>query len=89
MGVAVTWSVAENPTIWLPRIDAIAMEVIKDAADPRMKWLRLAPRYLRQNLAHERFVRMRKEEGTCFQERLMQGKISVPRTLESRGRFST
>lgn len=44
------WSVDEAPALWLPRLDAIAMERFASERDSAsgiaLRWLRLAPRYL-------------------------------------------
>jgi urocanate hydratase len=44
--VLVSWHVAAAPAQWLPKLDALAMECLKDEAYAERRWLRLAPRYL-------------------------------------------
>lgn len=47
---AVRWRVASAPALWLPKLDAIAIDCLKQNADSNTaaarRWLRLAPRYL-------------------------------------------
>ncbi|HVW78624.1 MAG TPA: hypothetical protein VHB45_13505 [Alloacidobacterium sp.] len=61
---AITWSVSQNAAKWLPLVDAIAMEILKD--NTRVKWLQLAPRYLPKQLSRERYVRMTADEHAKF-----------------------
>jgi hypothetical protein len=42
----VTWTVASAPALWLPRLDAIALDCLKAEDGAARRWLRLAPRYL-------------------------------------------
>lgn len=87
--LVVTWSVSRDAAMWLPRVDAIAADALESASDPRRKWIRLAPRYLRKSLANEHYVRMRSEELLRFadllQERVQSGEISVPVHVSSSG----
>lgn len=44
-----TWRVATAPAIWMPRLDAIALDCLRPDLVPKRaarRWLRLAPRYL-------------------------------------------
>jgi urocanate hydratase len=86
--LVVTWSVSQDAAMWLPRVDAIAMEAVGEA-DLRARWLRLAPRYLRKNLLRERYVRMSAEELARFvgllQQRTQSGEIAVPVRILSDG----
>lgn len=86
---AVTWSVAQDAPLWLPRVDALAAEAIGNLSDARVKWLRLAPRYLQKGLLRERYVRMREDELARFigllQERLQSGEIAVPVSVSRDG----
>jgi hypothetical protein len=74
--------------MWLPRVDAIAVKALENA-DPRVKWIRLAPRYLPKSLSRERYVRMRAEELVRFvellQQRTQSGEIAVPVQVSSDG----
>ncbi|HYK36185.1 hypothetical protein [Alloacidobacterium sp.] len=87
--LVVTWSVSRDAAMWLPRVDAIAMESLENASDARAKWIRLAPRYLQKNLAREHYVRMRSEELLRFadllQTRMQSGEITVPVHVASSG----
>jgi hypothetical protein len=40
------WSVHSSPAIWLPKLDAVAIECLPASAAAQRRWLRLAPRYL-------------------------------------------
>jgi urocanate hydratase len=62
----VSWSIEQEPATWLPRVDAIAIEAFSNASDIRVKWLQVAPRYLRNNLSHQRYVRMTAAESERF-----------------------
>lgn len=87
--LVVTWSVSQDAARWLPRVDAIALDALMSASDPRAKWIRLAPRYLQKSLSRERYVRMRDEELVRFVELLHQrthsGEIAVPVKVSSGG----
>jgi hypothetical protein len=79
----VTWSVEQEPAVWLPRLDALAIEVMGHAAgDNRALWLQRAPRYLRNLVHHERYVRMSAEELERFHG-LIRERISVPVLLRA------
>jgi hypothetical protein len=87
--LVVTWSVSRDAAMWLPRVDVVAMDALESRADPRAKWIRLAPRYLQKNLARERYVRMRPDELARFvdllQQRTQSGEITVPVQVSSGG----
>ena len=48
--VIVAWRVGDAPAQWLPRVDAMALEIVERAGGADLgvarRWLRLAPRYL-------------------------------------------
>jgi Urocanase Rossmann-like domain len=87
--LVVTWSVSQDAAQWLPRVDAIAVDGLENASDPRAKWIRLAPRYLQKSLSRERYVRMRTDELLRFvgllQQRTQSGEIAVPVQVSSGG----
>jgi hypothetical protein len=87
--LVVTWSVSRDAAAWLPRIDDLAIEALGNDADARVKWLRLAPRYLQKSLSREHYARMRAEELARFvgllQARMRSGEISVPVHVSSGG----
>jgi Urocanase Rossmann-like domain len=87
--LVVTWSVSQDAAMWLPRVDAVAVDAIENAGDQRAKWIRLAPRYLQKHLSRERYVRMRAEELLRFvgllQQRTQSGEIAVPVKVSSDG----
>lgn len=45
-GVLVTWRVDKAPALWLPKLDAQAIECAGSESGPTDRWLRLAPRFL-------------------------------------------
>ena len=44
--VLIAWSVPSSPAIWMPKLDAIALDCLHPSAWPQRRWLRLSPRYL-------------------------------------------
>ena len=64
--VEVAWTADNAPALWLPRADAAAAEALASLEDERHRWLRLAPRYLRKELAARRYLRMTPEESDRF-----------------------
>lgn len=87
--LVVTWGASQDATVWLPRMDDIAVNVLEDDSDLRARWIRLAPKYLQKNLSRERYVRMRVGELTHFVELLRQraqsGEIAVPVQISGNG----
>jgi hypothetical protein len=88
--LVVTWSVSRDAAAWLPRVDDLAIEALGNDADARVKWLRLAPRYLQKSLSREHYARMHAEELARFvgllQARMQSGEISVPVYVSSGGK---
>jgi hypothetical protein len=62
----VTWSLDKNFARWLPRLDACAQAVIPADDLPRLRWLRLAPRYLGKLANREHGVALSIEEKIRF-----------------------
>lgn len=62
--VGVHWGVANFPALWLPKVDAVAAEVLGD--ELRCRWLRLAPRYLGRRAHSIRYVEMTADEIESF-----------------------
>ena len=87
--LVVTWSVSQDAAMWLPRVDAVAVDALGPMADARVRWVRLAPRYLQKPLLRERYLRMSAGELLRFvgllQERSQSGEISVPVNVLSNG----
>jgi len=44
--ILLTWRVASAPALWLPRLDAVAIDCLQPDAWSAHRWLRLSPRYL-------------------------------------------
>jgi hypothetical protein len=82
----VTWRVSSAPAQWLPKLDAIAIDLLEEgdgseaAADRR--WLRLAPRYLGRLSQGVRVLRCDHETATEVIARIRsavdRGEIGVP-----------
>jgi len=87
--MVVTWSVSQDAAQCLPRVDAVAVDALENASDPRVRWIRLAPRYLQKSLSRVRYVRMRADELLRFvellQQRTQSGEIAVPVQVSSDG----
>ncbi len=85
--LVVTWRVSQDAAMWLPRVDAVAMDALRSVGNPQARWIRLAPRYLQKSLSRERYVRMCPEELARFvellRERTQSGEISVPVEISS------
>ena len=66
----VRWSVAESPARWLPKVDALALDVLSSSPeatsyeDLRLRWLRVSPRYFPRAAYH--VVRMDDDEAERF-----------------------
>jgi hypothetical protein len=79
-----TWSVASAPALWLPQLDAIALECLDADAWAARRWLRLAPRYLGRMAQGTRALAFAcsQEVASCFIEqvkkRVERGDIGVP-----------
>ncbi len=63
-----TWSVAVSPALWLPRLDAIALDCLSPDAWAARRWLRLAPRYLGRLAQGVRLLSCDKETAVRFRE---------------------
>lgn len=83
--VLLAWRVASSPFIWLPKLDAIALECLNEDSNPAAgaarRWLRLAPRYLGRLAQGVRVLRCREQTAQRFQvslqERVERGEIPV------------
>jgi hypothetical protein len=70
-----TWTAKNSAALWLPKVDALASEVLP-AGDFRLRWLKFAPRYLGRSMAGERHVVMAAEEAERFSTLVGQGMTS-------------
>jgi hypothetical protein len=52
----VAWSVDRDSSVWLPKLDRCAAEVVPAEDHVRQRWLRLAPRYLGRSARSEHGV---------------------------------
>ena len=89
--VLVAWRVAAAPALWLPRLDAIALDCLEPDACAARRWLRLAPRYLGRLAQGVRLLRCDEALATRLlelaRERVAHGEIAVPVEIQisSRG----
>jgi urocanate hydratase len=65
----VAWAAETRAALWLPKVDALAAEVLP-AEDARRRWLKFAPRYLGRSLAGRRYLRMSAGELESFRGRV-------------------
>jgi urocanate hydratase len=76
-----TWSVAQSPALWLPRLDAIALDCLNDDALWQLRWLRFAPRYLGRQAQGLRLLLCDREAGKKFiaevNDRTARGEIAL------------
>lgn len=63
--IAVTWSVAEAPLRFLPKLDVLAARSL-EAQDARSHWILSSSRYLGRAFAGKRYVRMSGSEVDAF-----------------------
>jgi hypothetical protein len=89
-----TWHVAAAPAIWLPKLDAIALDCLSPdsspAASAARRWLRLAPRYLGRLAQGVRLLRCGESFAANFLERVREqverAEIGVPVEIRLSGR---
>jgi urocanate hydratase len=82
----ITWRVGSAPAQWLPKLEAIAMDLLQDAeeqdAAAARRWLRLAPRYLGRLSQGVRVLRCYRGTAMKFVSRVQsavdRGEIGVP-----------
>ena len=86
-----SWRVASSPSIWLPKLDAIALDCLEENMgapgldsetwDSARRWLRLAPRYLGRMAQGVRVLRCSESAAANFLERMREvvesGEIGV------------
>jgi urocanate hydratase len=61
----ITWTAESTPALWLPKVDALAAKALP-ADDARLRWLKLAPRYLGRTMAGKHYLLMSAEEVERF-----------------------
>jgi hypothetical protein len=80
--VLLVWSVAVAPALWLPKLDALALDCLQPEDWAARRWLRLAPRYLGRLAQGVRVLRCDEQPAAEFLKRvrqaLVQGEIRVP-----------
>jgi urocanate hydratase len=84
--VGIRWTAASAPALWLPKVDALAASIFSEG-DERLRWLKLAPRYLGRAMAASHYVQMTPEEAARFEARVAEavtsGTIGVPISVEA------
>lgn len=77
-----TWKVAAAPALWLPKLDAIALDSLSrdlsPAAFAARRWLRLAPRYLGRLGQGVRLLRCGEQTALRFLERVERAEFGIP-----------
>jgi urocanate hydratase len=68
--ILLAWRVTASHTIWLPKLDTIALDCLDPEAGTARRWLRLAPRYLGRMTQGVRLLRCSKETACRFRERV-------------------
>ncbi len=85
-----TWRVASAPALWLPKLDAIAIDCVQPEAWSGRRWLRLAPRYLGRMAQGFRLMCCDREFKADFIERarahVERGEIAVEVEIQASGR---
>jgi urocanate hydratase len=80
------WCVASEPTMWLPKLDALAMECLSPDEWASRRWLRLAPRYMGRLAQGVRVLRCQSGPAAKFaarmRERVESGEIAVAVELQ-------
>jgi urocanate hydratase len=78
----VAWSVAAAPALWLPKLDAIALNFVDAESSAIHRWLRQAPRYLGRLAQGLRLLRCTEKTAEMLrakiQQRVESGEIQVP-----------
>jgi urocanate hydratase len=76
------WRVASAPALWLPKLDALALDCLPSEAGSAHRWLQLAPRYLGRLAQGERLLRCNRKFAAEFIQRARRqaesGEIPVP-----------
>jgi hypothetical protein len=89
--VLLTWSVADAPARWLPKLDALAIDCLsfdsRSVAASARRWLRFAPRYLGRISQGLRLLRCDESTAAKFrnqvQEQVDRGEIPVAVEIQS------
>jgi urocanate hydratase len=81
-GTWLTWRAADAPALWMPKLDAIALDCLPPGAWAARRWLQLAPRYLGRLAQGARVLHTTGEFAAIiaaqFSEQAASGAISVP-----------
>lgn len=83
--IAVVWCVDEAPRVHLPRLDALAAQVLQ-VQDARVRWLDAGPRYLGRAFAGQRYLRMSGAEADAFVAGVRGAALPVAVTVVCDGR---
>jgi hypothetical protein len=66
------WRVAAAPAQWLPKLDDLAMNCLREEDGAARRWLRLAPRYLGRPAQGVRLLRCDEETAQSFLQQVRQ-----------------
>jgi urocanate hydratase len=66
----ITWTVDSGAALWLPKIDAIAIDCLPEEARWARRWLRLAPRYLGRLADGFRVLHCGEADATTIADRI-------------------
>lgn len=84
--VWLTWRVARSPALWLPKLDAIALDCLDPSAATDRRWIERAPRYLGRLAQNLRILRTTQQFADHFTAQLSvqiaAGQITVPIEIE-------
>ena len=88
--IFLAWRVAAAPAQWLPKLDAVALDLLQRDDGVSRRWLRLAPRYLGRLGQGVRLLVCNQEFAAIFIEqargRIERGEISVAVEIQVTGR---
>jgi urocanate hydratase len=77
-----TLRTAQSPTLWLPKLDALALATLSPDASQTRRWLERAPRYLGRMAQNLRIFRTTQQHAGQFisqiTEQVTNGAITVP-----------
>jgi len=73
----VSWSVTEKPSLWLPKLDAMAMDCLAPNANSARRWLRLVPRYMGRLAQTVRLLRCDEPTAVRFLKRVESAELGV------------
>jgi hypothetical protein len=73
-----TWRVSETPALWLPMLDALALDSLPSEERAARRWLERAPRYLGRLAQNARTLRVTQQQAGQILARFSAAAIAVP-----------